>query len=241
MLRAWPASRLLNAGAALLTGGMAVTLAGLQGNSVALAGAGTVVAGIGFGASFLGSFGTLARQAAPAERGELFAVAYVIAYLAFSLPAVIAGIASTSVGLRTTAMAYGVAVGALSLTALAVQRGRAAHQRRPAPAAQSQPPQPQQAQAQQAQAQQAQAQQAQAQQAQAQQAQAQQAQAQQAQAQAQQAQAQQATRSQQARQSEQPPEAWPSARSQQRQAAGQRVDTGVLRGADGTARGRARH
>jgi MFS family permease len=221
VLRAWPASRLLNAGAALLTGGMAVTLAGLQGNSVALAGAGTVVAGIGFGASFLGSFGTLARQAAPAERGELFAVAYVIAYLAFSLPAVIAGIASTSVGLRTTAMAYGVAVGALSLTALAVQRGRAAHQRRPAPAAQSQPPQPQQAQAQQAQAQQAQAQQAQAQ--------------------AQQAQAQQATRSQQARQSEQPPEAWPSARSQQRQAAGQRVDTGVLRGADGTARGRARH
>jgi hypothetical protein len=80
----------------------------------------------------------LARLAAPAERSELFAVAYVIAYLALSLPAVIAGVASTSVGLRTTAMAYGVAVGALGLTALAVQRGRAAHQRRPAPATQPQ-------------------------------------------------------------------------------------------------------
>jgi MFS family permease len=134
-LRAWPASRLLSAGAALLTAGTAVTLAGLQGHAIALAAAGTVAAGVGFGAAFLGSFGTLARLAAPAERGELFAVAYVIAYLAFSLPAVIAGVASTSVGLHTTAMAYGVTVAVLGLAALAVQRARAARPRRPAPPA----------------------------------------------------------------------------------------------------------
>jgi hypothetical protein len=93
---------------------------------VALAGAGTALAGIGFGASALACFGTLARLAGPAERGELFAVAYVIAYLAFSLPAVLAGLASTSFGLHATAMVYGIAVGVLGLTALAAQRVRAA-------------------------------------------------------------------------------------------------------------------
>ncbi len=38
------------------------------------------------------------------------AVALVISYLAFSLPAVLAGFASTSVGLRPTAVVYGLAV-----------------------------------------------------------------------------------------------------------------------------------
>jgi MFS family permease len=128
-LRSWPTDRTLTIGAALLTAGTAVTLAGVQAHSVTLAGAGTVIAGIGFGASFLGSFGTLARLAAPHERGELFAVAYVIAYLAFSLPAVLAGLASSSVGLRTTTLVYGVAVGILGLAALAAQRLAASRRR----------------------------------------------------------------------------------------------------------------
>ncbi len=125
-LRAWPAQRVLRTGAILLTAGTALTLAGLQGHAVALAAAGTVLAGIGFGASALACFGTLARLAAPEERGELFSVAYVIAYLAFSLPAVLAGFASTYAGLHATALVYGLGVVALSLAALAAQRVRAA-------------------------------------------------------------------------------------------------------------------
>jgi MFS family permease len=125
-LRAWPAQRVLRTGAILLTAGTALTLAGLQGHVVALAAAGTVLAGIGFGASALACFGTLARLAAPEERGELFSVAYVIAYLAFSLPAVLAGFASTYAGLHATALIYGLGVVALSLAALAAQRVRAA-------------------------------------------------------------------------------------------------------------------
>ena len=125
-LRARPAQRVLRTGAILLTAGTALTLAGLQGHGVALAAAGTVLAGIGFGASALACFGTLARLAAPEERGELFSVAYIIAYLAFSLPAVLAGFASTYAGLHATALVYGLGVVALSLTALAAQRVRAA-------------------------------------------------------------------------------------------------------------------
>jgi hypothetical protein len=110
----------------MLSVGTALTLAGVETHTVALAGAGTLVAGVGFGASALASFGTLSRIAAPGERSELFAVALVIAYLAFSLPALAAGVATTSFGLRTTTVVYSLGVVALGLLALAIQRLRSA-------------------------------------------------------------------------------------------------------------------
>jgi hypothetical protein len=116
----------LGISALLLAVGTALTLAGVETNAVALGAIGTVVAGVGFGASALGSFGTLARIAGPGERSELLAAALVIAYVAFSLPAVAAGFATTSVGLRPTTMAYGLGVVALSVLALAAQRLRSA-------------------------------------------------------------------------------------------------------------------
>jgi hypothetical protein len=120
-LRTWPTKRVLGISAILLSVGTALTLAGVEAHGVALAGAGTVVAGVGFGASALASFGTLSRLAAPGERSELFAVALVIAYLAFSLPALAAGFASTSVGLHPTMVVYSLGVVALGLIALAAQ------------------------------------------------------------------------------------------------------------------------
>jgi len=125
-LRNWPITRALGVSAILLSAGTALTLSGVEAHSVALAGAGTVVAGVGFGASALGSFGTLARIAAPGERSELLASALVIAYLAFSLPAVAAGFVTTSVGLHPTTVVYSVGVVALGLVALAAQGVRSA-------------------------------------------------------------------------------------------------------------------
>ena len=125
-LRTWPTSRVLGIGALLLSAGTALTFAGVEAHTVALAGAGTIVAGVGFGASGLASFGTLSRLAAPGERSELFAFALVIAYLAFSLPALAAGIASTSVGLHATMVVYSLCVVALGLVAVAVQGVRSA-------------------------------------------------------------------------------------------------------------------
>jgi hypothetical protein len=123
-LRTWPAARVLPISAVMLSAGTALTLAGVETHSVALAGAGTVVAGVGFGASALASFGTLSRLATPGERSELFAVALVIAYLAFSLPALAAGFGSTRFGLHTTTVVYGLAVVALGLVALAIHQMR---------------------------------------------------------------------------------------------------------------------
>jgi hypothetical protein len=124
VLRSWPVNRVLGISAILLAAGTALSLAGVDANTVALAVAGTVVAGVGFGASALASFGTLARLAAPAERSELFAFALVIAYLAFSLPAVGAGFATTKFGLHATTVVYGLGVVAFALIALAAQTMR---------------------------------------------------------------------------------------------------------------------
>ncbi|UQU64452.1 MFS transporter [Couchioplanes caeruleus] len=123
-LRGHPTPRVLTLAGALLTLGTAVALAGVQSDVVTLAGVGTVLAGVGFGASALASFGTLARLADPHERGELLAVALTIAYVAFSLPAVVAGLAATSFGLHATALVYGAVVVLLGGAALVAQRVR---------------------------------------------------------------------------------------------------------------------
>ncbi|WP_111767020.1 MFS transporter [Nakamurella deserti] len=111
---------------ALLTVGTAISLVGVQTGTVWAAVAGTVVAGLGFGGSALTSFSTLVRLAAPEQRGELLAVALVISYVAFSVPAVIAGLASTAYGLHPTAVVYaGVVIGFSALALVArIIRGR---------------------------------------------------------------------------------------------------------------------
>jgi MFS family permease len=123
-LRAWPTDRVLWISAIMLAGGTALTFAGVEAHAVALAAVGTVAAGIGFGASALASFGTLARIAEPGERSELLAFALVIAYLAFSLPALAAGYASTRFGLHATTVVYSLGVVATALIALAAQAMR---------------------------------------------------------------------------------------------------------------------
>ena len=121
-LRSWPADRAMGLAATLQTAGTALAILGVELESVAAAAIGTLIAGVGFGASALACFGVLARIALPDERGELFAAAYVISYTAFSIPAVAAGFASTSFGLRRTTLVYGVLVVVFGAAALVIQR-----------------------------------------------------------------------------------------------------------------------
>lgn len=121
-VRGWALARSLSFAAVVLAIGMAVTLVGLVAELAALAAFGAIVAGIGFGASGRGTFGTVAKIALPDERGGLFAAFYVISYLAFSLPALAAGLADNAVGLRPTAIVYGAVVLLLSLSAIWAQR-----------------------------------------------------------------------------------------------------------------------
>jgi MFS family permease len=121
LLRARPVSSLLAPASVLLAVGTLATLAGISTDLIALSALGTVLAGIGFGAAALATFGTFARIAQPHERGALFAAAFVISYVAFSVPAVIAGFAGTAFGLRITAEVYALVVIAIAVAALVLR------------------------------------------------------------------------------------------------------------------------
>jgi len=108
----------LAAGAAALAIGVGVTLAGVQLQSTAAFFAGTVIAGLGFGAAFNGSIRSLVLLAAPHERAGLMSGFFVLSYLAFSLPAVAAGLFAGHFGLQTTAMGYALALMAMAAAAL---------------------------------------------------------------------------------------------------------------------------
>jgi MFS family permease len=123
VVRAWQPRLTMVAGCVALVVGDAVCVAGIAAGSVVAVYAGTFVAGTGFGAAFLGAFRTLAGLAGAAERGALIASMYVASYVAFSVPAVLAGLATTHVGVRRTAVVYGCAVAALAGIAL-VTTGR---------------------------------------------------------------------------------------------------------------------
>jgi MFS family permease len=108
------------AGAFLTIGGL-VGVLGVEVTSIWVAAIGAVLSGVGFGAAALAQFGAVTAMAAPHERGELLAVALVVAYVAFSIPAVIAGFADTSYGLHSTSLIYGLGVAVLSALALLAQ------------------------------------------------------------------------------------------------------------------------
>jgi MFS family permease len=132
--------RILSHGSATLIAGMLITLIGVVATAPAAYLIGTALAGFGYGASFLGAMRSLAARAEPTERAAAFSVMFLISYLAFGLPAVVAGVSATRLGLARTASGYAVAVIALALLALIglyVQRRRSAPQPAEAPRPQS--------------------------------------------------------------------------------------------------------
>lgn len=106
-------------GCAALLAGLSVTIAGIAAGSGPVFLAGSAVAGVGFGLAFLGAFRTLSALAPTGDRAALIATIYVVSYLAFSIPVVIAGVATTRAGLHDTSLAYAGALIALVVLALA--------------------------------------------------------------------------------------------------------------------------
>ncbi|MFE4503105.1 MFS transporter [Rhodococcus sp. NPDC056743] len=105
-------------GTTALVLGVAVTLVGAETSSAVVILAGTAVAGIGFGAGFQGTILTVMPLAENHERAGLLSTVYVIAYLANSLPALLAGYLVGKVGLVDTTRGYGALVMLLAAAAL---------------------------------------------------------------------------------------------------------------------------
>lgn len=110
-------------GLAALIAGVAIAVAALAAGSNAAFLLAAAVAGLGFGPAFAGNFRALADLAPPERRAELVSSVLTVAYIAFSVPAVVAGVAVTQVGLRQTGEVYGVVLIVLASLALFLSRG----------------------------------------------------------------------------------------------------------------------
>lgn len=75
------------------------------------------IVGAGFGTAFLGVLRTLMPATAPAERAEVMAVVYTVAYLAFGAPTILAGLLVPALGLSGTMSALGGLVVVLAVVA----------------------------------------------------------------------------------------------------------------------------
>ncbi|MBV6826904.1 MFS transporter [Pseudomonas sp. PD9R] len=127
-LRNRPANKVLPLGASLLAVGVMLILTGVHSASLWLFFAGTLVAGCGFGAGFLGALRSLVPLALPHERAGLMSAFYVLSYLAFCLPALLAGNLTRIFGLLATTDGYGAVLIVLAVGALlAFMRQRSAN------------------------------------------------------------------------------------------------------------------
>jgi predicted MFS family arabinose efflux permease len=118
LLRSLSTLHLVMAGASALALGLVVTLLGVHGQSPIVFFLGTSVAGVGFGAAFQGGLRSVLPLAAAHERAGLMAAFYVLSYLAFSIPAIIAGTMTHVIGLRPTTDVYGIALIVLATSTL---------------------------------------------------------------------------------------------------------------------------
>jgi MFS family permease len=78
---------------------------------------GTALAGLGFGPANLGAYRVITARADPTDRAALIAAISTVQYLAFGLPALLAGIATAHFGLHDTALVYSVVIALLAAAA----------------------------------------------------------------------------------------------------------------------------
>ncbi|HMM94414.1 MFS transporter [Phycicoccus sp.] len=113
------AQRLTRGGLVALVAGLAGFVTALLTGSLPVLVTAVTVAGAGFGTSFLGTLRTLTALAEPEERSALMSAVFTVSYLAFSVPALAAGVLVLVVGLDTTALGYAALVGVVAAAALA--------------------------------------------------------------------------------------------------------------------------
>ncbi|MEO3818936.1 MFS transporter [Plantactinospora sp. B24E8] len=124
LLRNAPARTVMLVGITVLIVGMVVTLVSVTTDVVAGFFVGGALGGAGFGAGFQGSLKTVMPLVEAHERASVLSVLYIICYVGFGLPAVIAGfLVVYGGGLPRTADEYSAAIILLAAVALFGLRG----------------------------------------------------------------------------------------------------------------------
>jgi len=103
------------AGSIALALGMVAIVIATSAGSASLFLAGSVVGGAGFGVAFLGALRALSAVIPPEHRGAVMSAFYVVAYAALSVPAILAGMLVTPLGLQPTFEIFGGVIAAIAL------------------------------------------------------------------------------------------------------------------------------
>ncbi|MFD0758383.1 MFS transporter [Arthrobacter ulcerisalmonis] len=123
VLHHFPARTITIFGTSALATGTALSMIALSLGSFPLFLATVVVAGAGFGTAFMGVIRSISPLVADHERAGTFAALFVVAYTAFGIPAVLAGLLAPILSLPTTTYLYGGIVTVLAAFA-ALSRAR---------------------------------------------------------------------------------------------------------------------
>jgi predicted MFS family arabinose efflux permease len=102
-------------GSLALSAGMVLIVLSASFDSAGLYWVGAVVGGAGFGVAFMGSLRALAGVIPAEHRAAVMSAFYIVAYLAISVPAILAGTVVTSWGLQQTFEIFGSVIAGLAL------------------------------------------------------------------------------------------------------------------------------
>jgi MFS family permease len=102
-------------GSVALSAGMLLIVLASSTDSSALFLTGAIIGGGGFGVAFLGALRALSGAIPPEHRAAVMSAFYIVAYASISLPAILAGLVVTPLGLRPTFELFGTVIAALAL------------------------------------------------------------------------------------------------------------------------------
>jgi MFS family permease len=104
-----------SAGSIALAAGMILIVVAAATNSSTTYLAGSVLGGIGFGVAFLGGLRALVAAIPHEHRAAVMSAFYIVAYASLSVPAVLAGVVVTHLGLQSTFETFGSVVAGIAL------------------------------------------------------------------------------------------------------------------------------
>jgi MFS family permease len=102
-------------GSVALAGGLLIMALSASTDSATLFVTGAVIGGAGFGVAFLGALRALSAAIPDEHRAAVMSAFYVVAYASLSLPAILAGVLSTPLGLESTFELFSGIVALLAL------------------------------------------------------------------------------------------------------------------------------
>jgi MFS family permease len=112
--------RALLIGLPLVFAALVVIVLSISSTSLPLLLVGAAVLGLGVGYAYMGSVTLVDRVAPTVERGEILSAFFVTGYLALAIPTIGVGLAADQVGLASSALAFGIALGLFAVLLFAI-------------------------------------------------------------------------------------------------------------------------